>query len=143
MTLLSKRQVFLASLPRHTSAQARLSWLVEHARQQTPLEAEFKTEAHRVPGCLSKLWLIAQCREGRCFFRCDSDSQIIKAIAGLLCDFYSNCLPAEILSQDPSFFREAGITQHLTGNRRNALSRVWETIRAFAVNQSIPAEMPK
>ena len=36
------------------------------------------------------------------------------------------------LSLDPGFLAPLGITQHLTPNRRNALSKVWERIRQFA-----------
>ena len=132
MTLAEKKQELLARLARCHGAQERLAWLVAKARRQPPLESTCKTDAFRVAGCLSKLWLVADCREGRCFFRCDSDSQIVKAIAGLLCEFYSGQEPAEILAHDPAFLGDVGITQHLTGNRRNALTRVWEKIRACA-----------
>lgn len=89
----------------------------------------------RVPGCLANLWLVAETRDGRCFFQCDSDSQIVRAVAGLLCDFYSNAAAAEILALPPDFLEQAGINQHLTANRRNVLSRVWERIRGFAAEQ--------
>lgn len=132
MNLAEKKQWLLAELSRCKGAQDRLAWLVARARLQPPLDAALKTEARRVQGCLSKLWIVAECRDGRCHFRCDSDSQIVKAVAGLLCDFYSGHAPAEILGSTPDFLAAAGINQHLTPNRRNALSRVWETIRAFA-----------
>jgi cysteine desulfuration protein SufE len=95
-------------------------------------------DAHLVPGCLARLWLIAQFREGRCFFGCDSDSLVVKAIAGLLCDFYSDQAPGEILAHDPRFLAPLGITQHLTPNRRNALSKVWDRIRGFAESNAPP-----
>ena len=132
MTLAEKKQELLAQLARCRGAQERLAWLVARARAQAPWGAADKTDASRVEGCLSKLWLTAECRERRCFFRCDSDSQIVKAIAGLLCEFYSGQEPAGILAHDPTFLGDVGITQHLTGNRRNALTRVWERIRACA-----------
>ena len=96
------------------------------------LTAEWRTEAHRVPGCLANLWLVVEWREGRCWFLCDSDSQIVRAVAGLLCEFYSGQKPAEILALEPGFLEQVGINQHLTANRRNVLSRVWERIRGFA-----------
>jgi cysteine desulfuration protein SufE len=57
---------------------------------------------------------------------------IVKGIAALLCDFYSGAAPAEILSVDPSFLAKAGITQHLSQNRKNGLGRVWQKIQKFA-----------
>jgi len=67
---------------------------------------------------------------------CDSDSLVVKAIAGLLCDFYSGQPPAEILAHDPRFLAPLGITQHLTPNRRNALAKIWERIRQFAADNA-------
>ncbi|MBI5386295.1 MAG: SufE family protein [Verrucomicrobia bacterium] len=132
MTLAEKKQSLLADLSRCRGAPDRLAWLVARARRQPPLDADAKMEANRVPGCLSKLWIAAERRGGQCHFHCDSDSQIVKGLAGLLCEFYSGHRPEEILSLPPEFLAGAGLTQHLTANRRNALSRVWERIRSFA-----------
>ena len=96
------------------------------------LPAADRVEPNLIPGCLAKLWFVSQSRDGRCFFACDSDSLIVKAIAGLLCEFYSGHRPAEILAHDPKFLAPLGITQHLTPNRRNALSKVWGHIGQFA-----------
>lgn len=91
-----------------------------------------------MPGCLANLWLVAETRAGRCYFQCDSDSQIVRAVAGLLCDFYSGHTPAEILAMEPDFLEQVGINQHLTANRRNVLSRVWERILACAQKAATP-----
>lgn len=119
----------LAVLP---NLQQRLNHLVDEARQRPHLPAELCTDAHRVPGCLARLWLVPEFRAGRCWFRCESDSLIIRATASLLCDLYSDQAPAAILAHDPGFLAQFGIQQHLTPNRRNALSRVWTEIRSFA-----------
>ena len=130
--LAAKRDALLAQLGGFRHPQERLQWLVEQARQRPALAAELRTEAHRVSGCLANLWLVAEWRAGRCWFQCDSDSQIVRAVAGLLCDFYSGQPPAEILAMEPGFLEQVGINQHLTANRRNVLSRVWERIQLFA-----------
>lgn len=130
--LATRRDALLARLGGFRQSQERLQWLVEQARQRPALATELKTEAHRVPGCLANLWLVAEVREGRCHFQCDSDSQIVRAVAGLLCDFYSGATPADVLALPPDFLEAVGINQHLTANRRNVLSRVWERIRACA-----------
>lgn len=132
MALDEKRGQLLAELASRKGAQDRLAWLVARARQQPQLDESMKTEAHLVPGCLSKLWLVAESIGGRCHFRCDSDSQIVKAIGGLLCELYSGEKPEEILGQPPDFLAQVGINQHLTVNRRNALSKIWDQICAFA-----------
>ena len=132
MTLAEKQVQLAAELGAIKNGQDRLALLVARARNRPPLAPELRVDKNLLPGCLAKLWFTAEFRDGKCFFHCDSNSLVVKAIAGLLCDFYSGHTPAEILAHDPAFLAPLGITQHLTPNRRNALARVWETIREFA-----------
>ena len=130
---LAEKQVELTSqLAALKNGQDRLAFLVEKAKQHPSLPLEFRADANLIPGCLAKLWFVSQFRDGNCVFVCDSDSLVVKAIAGLLCGFYSGSAPADILAHDPKFLAPLGITQHLTPNRRNALSKIWERIRQFA-----------
>jgi len=130
---LAEKQVELTSqLAALKNGQDRLAFLVEKAKIRPPLSPELRADENLIPGCLAKLWFVPQFRDGQCFFACDSDSLVVKAVAGLLCDFYSGQPPAEIAAHDPKFLAPLGITQHLTPNRRNALSKIWERIRQFA-----------
>lgn len=138
ISLYDKTRQLVVELSMVRNAQERFSRVIERGRLQPPLGADLKTDAHRVQGCLSKLWIVAEFRDGKCYFRADSDSQIVRAIASLLCEIYSGYPPNEVLATDPSFLSEVGISQHLTPNRRNALSRVWENIRDFARRHQEP-----
>lgn len=139
MNLAEKQTRLTAELAALKNGQDRLAYLVEKAKQRPALGTEQRSDTNLIPGCLAKLWFVPQFRAGNCFFVCDSDSLVVKAIAGLLCEFYSGHPPAEILAHDPRFLAPLGITQHLTPNRRNALSKVWENIRQFAEkNTKVP-----
>jgi len=132
MTLAEKQLQLTDELGALKNGQDRLALLVERAKKMPPLAPELRVSENLIPGCLARLWFISEFRGGKGFFACDSDSLVVKAIAGLLCEFYSGHAPAEILAQDPKFLAPLGITQHLTPNRRNALSQIWERIRVFA-----------
>ena len=132
MTLAEKQAQLTAALAAFQNGQDRFASLVARAKKIPPLAPEFRVEKNLIPGCLAKLWFVPQFRAGKCFFACDSDSLVVKAIAGVLCYFYSGHAPAEILAHDPKFLAPLGITQHLTPNRRNALSKVWDEIKMFA-----------
>ncbi len=134
-TLAGRQSALAAALGRCRNAQERLAWLVDRARQRPSLPDDFRTAAHRVPGCLSQLWLVAEFRDGRCWFRCDSDSQVVRAMALLVAEVYSGCTPAEILGDNYEWLAGLGWQQLLTPNRRNAQARTWEQIRAFAASQ--------
>ena len=136
MTLAEKQIQITAELAARKSGQDRLALLVERAKKIPPLEAELRIEKNLIPGCLAKLWFVPELRDGKCFFACDSDSLVVKAVAGLLCEFYSGHASVEILAHDPKFLAPLGITQHLTPNRRNALAKIWERIRDLAVEAS-------
>ena len=132
MTLAEKKAALTRDLTGLPTGQDRLSFLVNRARQRPPLAANERTDDRLLPGCLAKLWFVSEFRDGACFYRCDSDSLVVKAVAGLLCEFYSGQPPAEILAHHPAFLAPLGITQHLTPNRRNALAKVWDHIETFA-----------
>jgi cysteine desulfuration protein SufE len=134
MTLAEKQQQLVATLGDIKNSQDRFAHIVQYGRGKS-LDAPFKTDAFRVEGCLAKLWFVPEFRDGKCYFRADSDSAIVKGIAALLCDFYSGHPPSEIVATDPSFLEKVGITQHLTQNRRNSLSKIWDKIHDFAANQ--------
>jgi len=138
MTLAEKQAQLTAQLAALKNGQDRLALLVEQAKRKPTLPPELRTEINLIPGCLAKLWFVARSNDGKCFFNCDSDSLVVKAIAGLLCEFYSGYSGADILAHDPKFLAPLGITQHLTPNRRNALAKVWERIRQFAGDSSQP-----
>ena len=132
MTLAEKQVEITTRLAALKNGQDRLALFVAQAKKIPPHPPEFRADENLIPGCLARLWFTAQFRDGLCFFDCDSDSLVVKAIAGLLCDFYSGHAPAEIMAHDPGFLAPLGITQHLTPNRRNALSKIWERIRQSA-----------
>ncbi len=136
MNLAEKQVELTARLAALKNGQDRLALLVEQSRKIPSLPDAMRGDSKLIPGCLAKLWFVPEFRDRRCFFVCDSESLVVKAVAGLLCEFYSGQPPAEILAHDPGFLVPLGITQHLTPNRRNALSKVWERIRQFAEAQS-------
>jgi cysteine desulfuration protein SufE len=132
MTLAQKQSDLTQQLAALKNSQDRLAHLVEQAKKIPALPSTQRVDGNLLPGCLAKLWFVPEFSDGKCFFHCDSDSLVVKAIAALLCDFYSGQAPAEILTHNPEFLAPLGITQHLTPNRRNALGKIWERIRAFA-----------
>ncbi len=126
------QQRLLNDLVSRRDPQERLAWLVARVDAQDRLSADARNEATRVPGCLAQLWLIGDLREGRCQFRCDSDSRIVRAVAGFVCEYFSGCEPGAVARADTSPLARAGLDRLLTANRRDAVSRVGERIRELA-----------
>ncbi len=96
-----------------TCRSAWASWLIGPARA-LPLPATERTEANRVKGCVSLAWIVGELREGRCHFRSDADSPLVRGLLTLLCDFYTDASPAEVASVEPRLFEELGLTHNLS-----------------------------
>lgn len=112
--------------------QERLSLVVDRARRRPSLPATERTAANRVKGCVSQVWLVGEVREGRCHFRCDADSPIVRGLVLLLCDLYDDATPADVVALEPRLFEELGLTRHLSPTRLNGLRSARATIRDFA-----------
>ncbi len=132
MTLSEKRQTLIDDLTTLPDAEERFVYLLGKAKKWTPLEASLKTEARLLPGCVSRLWLYSEFRDGRCWFKMDAEAQISKGIAAVVCGFYDGETPEEIIATEPDFLAEAGLTQVLSSNRSNALANLRKRIKSFA-----------
>ena len=130
--LLEKQQRSLAELLQIGDPQQRLARVINARSRYLPLEPEFRLETNRVEGCLVRLWFVPEFRDGKCWFRCDSDAVSLKAIAGLLCDLHSGFTPEEIVATRSGVLKHLGILHQLAENRQRTLARVEEKIRHFA-----------
>lgn len=114
------------------NAQERLAAVVDRARRLPLLPAELRTEAHRVPGCVSQVWLVAEWRDGRCHYRCDADGPLVKGLVAFLCACHDGATPAEIVGDDTDPLAELGLLDNLSPTRRHGLAAVHAAIRDFA-----------
>lgn len=132
MRFCDRKARIVAELAGFKNSQERFAHVVRRGREYPGLAAEFKVEANRLDGCLARVWLVAEFRDGRCWFRVDSDSAIVKGIAAILCELYDGLEAEEIVAGDPGFLQEVGLDQHLTQNRRDSLGKIWKRIKGVA-----------
>lgn len=98
-----------------------------------PLEDRFRTEEWKVRGCQSQVWLVPEKKDGRLFFKGDSDAAIVKGIISVVLTIFSGKTPEEILQVDiDSLFGRLGLQEHLSPSRRNGLGAMTEKIRYYA-----------
>ena len=135
VTLAEKQQQFADTLAVIPDPQERLAVVVDRAKKLAPLADHERTDAHLVRGCISRVHLAADLRDGRCQFRADADSPLVRGLVALLCEFFSGATPAEIAASDADPLAELGLTQNLSPTRQNGLASVRATIRAFAEEQ--------
>ena len=132
MTLEQKKDALVEEITLIPDAYERLGYIVDRGKRADGLTEDLRIDSFKIEGCMSQLWVVPAYKEGLCSFKSESDSAIVKGIASLLCDFYSEAKPDDIRKTDADFLSEVGITQHLSPNRRNGLSRIVESIQHFA-----------
>lgn len=132
MTLAEKQQQLIDDLLLIEDAQERLAVVVDRARSRPPLPEADRTEANRVKGCISAAWVVGELRDGRCHFRCDADSPLVRGLLILVCDLYSDAAPGDVAATEPELFEKTGLARSLTPTRLNGLRSVRAKIREFA-----------
>jgi cysteine desulfuration protein SufE len=135
VTLAEKQHQMIEDLALIEDAQERLSAIVDRARSRPPLPETERTEANRVKGCISQAWVVSEVRDGRCHFRSDADSPLVRGLLALLCDFYSDAPPGDVAATEPELFEKLGVARNLTPTRLNGLRSVRAKIRDFALAQ--------
>lgn len=131
-----RQQQLLDDLNIIEDAQERLTIVVDRARKLAPLPETQRTDEYRVPGCVSQVWLVSGLSDGRCHFRCDADGPLVKGLVALVCEFYSDTAPDDIIAGDTDPLAELRLLANLSPTRRNGLAAVRTTIRQFATRQS-------
>jgi cysteine desulfuration protein SufE len=116
----------------------RYRYIIELGRTLVPLPAEAYTDANKVQGCASQVWLITSAKPNGAggpvlTFRGDSDAHIVRGLIAILFTLYSGKSARDILAVDPSaLFERLGLREHLTPQRSNGLKSMVARIRAEA-----------
>jgi cysteine desulfuration protein SufE len=111
--------------------EQRYRYVIDLGRNLAPLTEAEHSDANKVRGCASQVWLIAE-RDGagRLRFRGDSDAHIVRGLIAILLGFYNGRTPAEILAFDArGAFERLGLTGALSRQRSNGLFSMVERIR--------------
>lgn len=117
--------------------EERYRFVIDLGRKLPPLPESEKTEANKVRGCASQVWLVPERQNGpgglRLSWRGDSDAHIVKGLVAVVLALYSGKRPEEVLTTDAKgFLDEVGLSAHLTAQRSNGLHSMVERIKADA-----------
>ena len=107
-------------------------YLIELGKKLESYPDEAKTEDKLIKGCQSRVWLDWKKKDGRIYFKADSDAIITKGIISLLIDVYSGSTAKQIAEDDFAFISEIGLRENLSPTRAGGLASMIETIKAVA-----------
>jgi cysteine desulfuration protein SufE len=114
--------------------EERYRYVIELGKDLAPLTDAERTEAHKVRGCASQVWLVTEPQaDGTLRFRGDSDAHIVRGLIAILLRLYSGRAPDEILAFDANAaFAHLGLAGALSAQRSNGLASMVARIRRDA-----------
>jgi cysteine desulfuration protein SufE len=123
----------------------RYRYLIELGRELPPLAATAHSDANKVQGCASQVWLDTTVRPDGAggpvlTFAGDSDAHIVRGLIAILFAIYSGKSAREILNTDAvKLFEGMGLREHLSPQRSNGFRSMVERIRSDARRAALAA----
>jgi len=112
-------------------------YIIDLGKKLPPLEDQYKIDENRVRGCQSTVWLVADYRQGKIFYKAESDAIIVKGLISMLIRVLSGHSPDEIIAAKLNFIQQIGMTTHLAQTRSNGLLAMVKQMKNFALAYKI------
>lgn len=113
------------------------AYIIELGKECPVIDEKDKTESNLIKGCQSRVWLSCECRDGKLFFKADSDAVITKGIISLLIRALDGQTPKDITDADLHFIDEIGLKEHLSPTRSNGLTSMVKQMKMYALAYSM------
>ena len=116
----------------------RYRYIIELGRALPELPDEARTEANKVRGCASQVWMKTDLQPNGASgpvlnFVGDSDAHIVRGLIAILLALYSGKPAQSILSTDATaLFEQLGLREHLTPQRSNGFRAMVDRIHSDA-----------
>ncbi len=108
----------------------RYRYLIDIGRELPHMDDALKTDESLVRGCTSRVWLVPDINDEIFTFEADSDAHIVRGLLAILFAAYQGRKLSEIISIDiQGMFKEIGLDQHLSANRRSGFLAMVERIK--------------
>jgi cysteine desulfuration protein SufE len=116
----------------------RYRYVIELGRSLAPLPDAIRTDANKVQGCASQVWLGTDIKPDGAAgpvltFVGDSDAHIVRGLIAILFAIYSGKSARDILATNAvTTFERLGLREHLTPQRSNGFRSMVERIQSDA-----------
>ena len=108
--------------------------LIDLGRGLEAMPEVLRTEATKVRGCSSQVWLHAtSLPDGRLHFMGDSDAHIVRGLVAVLLSLIQDRAPEEVASVDArARLAELGLAGHLSPTRTNGFAAMVARVQSIA-----------
>lgn len=132
MTLKERENEIIDEFSMYEDWMDRYQYLIELGQELEPLKEDEKNDETLIRGCQSQVWIVSERKDGRIYFRGESDAIIVKGIVAMLMKVVSGCAIDEVRGCDFSFVEEIGLREHLSPTRSNGVLAMIERIKRLA-----------
>ncbi len=110
--------------------EQRARLLMQWGERLEPLDDGERSEANRVAGCESQVWLVGERQNGRWHFRAASDARLIRGLLAVLLARVNGLDANELARVDMAdWFASLGLSRHLSPSRSNGMNAVLQRMR--------------
>jgi cysteine desulfuration protein SufE len=107
--------------------------IIDKAKRTPEFPSDQRIAKNKIDGCQSQVWFFSKYENGKVILFADSDAILVKGIAAILVEIYSDHAPEEILAEKPFFIEKIGISDHLSPSRKNGLVAMLKQIQLYAI----------
>lgn len=108
-------------------------YIIDLGKKLQPLDNEYKIDENKVRGCQSTVWLVADYKDGRVYYKAESDAVIVKGLISMLIRVLSGQTPDDIVNAKLDFIKEIGMMSHLAQTRSNGLLAMVKQMKNYAL----------
>jgi cysteine desulfuration protein SufE len=108
-------------------------YIIDLGKKLPPLEDQYKKDENKVKGCQSTVWLTADYRDGKVYYKAESDAVIVKGLISMLIRVLSGQAPDDIVNARLDFIRDIGMMTHLAQTRSNGLLSMVKQMKNYAL----------
>ena len=132
-TIQEKQDEIVSEFEMFDDWMAKYEYLIDLGKDLPLIKEELKTDERLIEGCQSRVWLNANCENGKMQFSADSEAIITKGIIGLLIRVLNDENPETILKTDLKFISDIGLQEHLSPTRANGLNGMIKKMKIEAL----------
>ena len=133
LTIQEKQDEIVSEFEVFDDWMEKYEYLIDLGKDLPLIQEELKTDERLIEGCQSRVWLNANCENGKMQFSADSEAIITKGIIGLLIRVLNNEKPETVIKTELKFISEIGLQEHLSPTRANGLNGMIKKMKIEAL----------
>lgn len=110
--------------------------LIDLGRSLPLIDEKDRVDSNIIQGCQSRVWLSSEIKDGKVYFKADSDAIITKGMVALMIRVLSGQTPKDIIEAKLDFIDKVGLKEHLSPTRANGLVSMINKMKMEAIQIS-------